>query len=285
MATNALNLNGPVPQDPELLYHYTSVQGVRGILTSKSLWASLLHFMNDSKEWLYALDLVRQHLSAKINLRSDKNWFAFIADLIESVGRIEGLNICVFSLTAMPNQLSQWRAYCPPEGGYNISFNVSTLRQHLHRLGFQLMKCVYDSVLQSQIIEVIVNQVIGEVGELPDDAAINVQVNVALRKLSEQLAVVAPILKHPDFKEEQEWRAFSLVKANDSKMDYRIKGSIVIPHCVLKIETPEWKFPIWSVTVGPHAHQKLAMRGLQAIVLQTALNMRVTMSTTPLRNL
>jgi hypothetical protein len=107
---------------PVCLLHYTSIRGVEGILTKKAVWASLLHFMNGSREWIYALDLVKQALHKRIMIRRDTHWVAFIAELDEALNRIHGLNICVFSLSAMPNQLSQWRAYCPPEGGCNLSF-------------------------------------------------------------------------------------------------------------------------------------------------------------------
>jgi hypothetical protein len=108
-----------IPYDadqPRRLYHYTSIYGVKGILTSKSIWASLLHFMNDSREWLYALDLVHQHLQSLVAAREDRNWLAFISGLSESLGRIQGMNICVFSFSAESNQLGPMESVLPPRG-------------------------------------------------------------------------------------------------------------------------------------------------------------------------
>jgi hypothetical protein len=270
---------------PTQLYHYTSIRGVEGILTRKAVWASLLHFMNDSREWLYALDLVKASLHKKIIIRDDSHWVAFLADLIESLGRIEGLNICVFSLTAMPNQLSQWRAYCPPEGGYNLTFEPSLLAQHLDRHHFELRQCVYDWKEQEREIDRVVNKVLTAVGPLGDESQIESARETALLQFVGELSAVAPILKHPDFREEQEWRAFSLVPSNDPRMEYHIKGSVTIPHCVLDLQTVMLSFPISQVTVGPNAYQNLAMRGISALASGAGVSIAVVKSTTPLRNL
>ena len=266
---------------PQWLYHYTSVYGVEGILTSKSIWASLLHFMNDSREWLYGLDLVRQYLQNQAGQRKDRNWLAFIGGLSESLGRIQGLNICVFSFSAESNQLSQWRAYCPPEGGYEVIFERKALEEHLVRHGFELKPCIYEIDAQRQIVGTVIDPIIKSIGKLEDDLRVDDAIEGALGKLAAQLSMVAAVLKHPDFKEEKEWRAFALVTSNDPRMRYHIKGSVVVPHCSLNLESNSSRFPVTQVTVGPNAHQLLAMRGLDA--LQSKVN--IGRSETPLRSL
>lgn len=277
-SVKSMSVDGP----PQSLYHYTSVRGVEGILTSRSIWASLLHFMNDSREWLYALDLVRQHIQTKVHAREDRNWLAFIAEVSESLWRIRGLNVCVFSLSAAPNQLSQWRAYCPPDGGYQLHFERKLLEEHLKRHEFQLKPCIYEVLDQMAIVAAVVDPIISKVGELGDDTAVDTAVEKALEDLATQLVMAAPVLKHPDFQEEQEWRAFSLVSSTDTRMQYHFRGSLVIPHCLLQLETESHPFPVREVTVGPNANQLLAMRGLQAIKPGVAI---VGKSETPLRNL
>jgi len=269
---------------PTHLYHYTSVRGVEGILSRKEVWASLLHFMNDSREWLYALDLVEKSLLKKLTFRPDRYWLPFIADLSKSLSQIEGLHICVFSLTAMPNQLSQWRGYCPADGGYNLSFQPQLLQQHLARHKFTLRKCIYDGNEQQLVIDRIVNDVLAAVGTLGNDSEIQKASNLALARFTEKLAAVAPIWKHPDFSEEEEWRAFSHVRSDDPRMGYHIKGSVAVPHCVLDLQTPTLPFPIGEVTVGPNTHQNLAMRGICALADSAGVSVTATNSSIPLRN-
>jgi hypothetical protein len=237
--------------------------------------------MNDSREWLYGLDLVRQYLQGQARARDDRNWLAFIAGLSDSLSRIQGLNICLFSLSAESNQLSQWRAYCPPEGGYEVIFDRKKLEEHLVRHGFELKPCIYDVDVQLRIVSTVIAPIIERVGELKDDRAVDDAIEEALSKLATQLSIVAPVLKHPDFKEEKEWRAFALVASNDTRMHYHIKGSLVIPHCSLNLETHSSQFPVTEITVGPTAHQLLAMRGIGALKSKVSIGK----SETPLRSL
>lgn len=55
---------------PERLYHYTSIDGLKGILDSRCLWASQIHFLNDTKEFNYSFDILMELISGlKANLQ------------------------------------------------------------------------------------------------------------------------------------------------------------------------------------------------------------------------
>ncbi len=41
-----------------VLYHYTTQSGILGILSNKEIWASKIYYLNDSKEYEHANDLV-----------------------------------------------------------------------------------------------------------------------------------------------------------------------------------------------------------------------------------
>ena len=59
---------------PVELYHYTSQYGFLGILNTDSLWASKVHYLNDSTEFALALDLAKIVLEKRLakvqNLRN-----------------------------------------------------------------------------------------------------------------------------------------------------------------------------------------------------------------------
>jgi hypothetical protein len=265
----------------QVLHHYTSIHGVRGILDTNSIWASLLHFMNDSREWLYTLELVHENLNRRLSQRHDRQWPVFIAHLIQSLQRIVHANIFIASFSEVPNQLSQWRAYCPPEGGYAINFDKEFLEAHLTRQEFQLRPCIYDVGGQKDIVHAVVGAQVDGIGPLDTEEAATNASNDVLYPLGMNLATAAPMLKHPDFREEKEWRAFALLPGDDPRMKYHIRGSIVIPHCVVAIEARDIPQPILQVMVGPNAHQELAIRGLKALTVNTQIG--VTASNTPLR--
>ena len=56
------HLEDSVP--PEILYHYTSQAGLIGMLHTKTIWASKIHYLNDSKEFALALKLARDELDS-----------------------------------------------------------------------------------------------------------------------------------------------------------------------------------------------------------------------------
>ncbi|GHC39043.1 hypothetical protein [Aidingimonas halophila] len=42
--------------------HYTSLEGIQGIVENKSMWASHINFLNDRKEWLHFDDIFHEAL-------------------------------------------------------------------------------------------------------------------------------------------------------------------------------------------------------------------------------
>jgi hypothetical protein len=265
------------------LYHYTSIRGVEGIINNKAVWASILHFMNDSAEWGYALDLARTEVRRHSNERPDPRWPIIISQLADGLDRFRHLNLCIFSLSEISNQLSQWRAYCPPDGGYAIRFNIEHLKEQLDAQGFKLLKCEYDPPLQCELVRSFVCSALSTIRVIPQEGSLDALISQAQEKLIELLIVIAPRLKHPDFREEREWRAMKLVKSDDLSMSYRIQGSIAIPHCVISLDKVRGEFPIEDIMVGPNPHQALAVNGLTRIVFKAGVR-SVTTSQTPLRH-
>ena len=50
-----------------LLYHYTTLTGLLGIVGSKKLWASDIRYMNDSAELKHSADLIRQEVQERLD--------------------------------------------------------------------------------------------------------------------------------------------------------------------------------------------------------------------------
>lgn len=69
---------------PEYLYHYTSSHGVNGILNNKVVWASVLHFLNDSKEWKHTFELARTQVLRRLwERKEDAEWDRPLNELSE----------------------------------------------------------------------------------------------------------------------------------------------------------------------------------------------------------
>ena len=69
-AAFAEHLEQPIP---EFLYHYTSQDGLLGIIESRSLWATNISYMNDATEFGLSVRLIRDRLLDELQNRKRKN--------------------------------------------------------------------------------------------------------------------------------------------------------------------------------------------------------------------
>jgi hypothetical protein len=117
----------------------------------------------------------------------------------------------------------------------------------------------------------------------PENGPLQDLVTGFLNRLMPPLVKIAPLLKHPDFKEEWEWRAIRLCGSDDPSMDYHIKGAVAVPHSKVRLDMIPGEFPIDEIIVGPGPHQALAQRGITPLAFKTGVR-SVGSSHTPLRN-
>ena len=98
---------------PPILYHYTTQQGLLGIISDKEIWASHTQYLNDVREFRHALDLVKEEISAmKSEAATNELSRKCLTAMEESVlSGLESINVCVCSFSERGDVLSQWRAY------------------------------------------------------------------------------------------------------------------------------------------------------------------------------
>ena len=78
---------------PEILYHYTSQDGLIGMLNTKTIWASKIHYLNDSKEFALALDLASDELTKRINAATSQGDRSRLELLRDTIYTIAGVSI------------------------------------------------------------------------------------------------------------------------------------------------------------------------------------------------
>jgi len=142
-----------------LLYHYTTPEGLLGILDSGSIRATHVRYLNDRSEVKNALsseymgllfdsllaeadDVRKAHLKNVVRFRSDQQ--VFVASFTDDGAVPEGEE------TKPGNRLSQWRAYSNQVGGFSLGFDSRKLKmaawKSAHELGLDapyLLRCRY----------------------------------------------------------------------------------------------------------------------------------------------
>src|SRR6266496_2487783 len=117
------------PPPDTILFHYTSAEGLKGIIESNELWATA-YYLNDAAEMFYGYNVLKEVLDQWLSKNSrseDSITLGLARQLRSSFGDLfEKRLLKPIYLTCFceeDNLLSQWRAY-GQSGGYSIGFKV-----------------------------------------------------------------------------------------------------------------------------------------------------------------
>jgi hypothetical protein len=245
------------PAPPDILYHYSSVDALYGIVSSKAIWASNLHYLNDSQEFKLGIEIARKLLERKKNETIDNN-ITVLNKLLESLNQFKNTDVFVVSFTEKKDHLSQWREYCPSQGGYSLGFSSKLLQSRAKEHGFKLCRCVYESSKQEQLVQDIINYLLSaEFNDIQiSDDENKSQIRLAFFLL--HFLPLAPLLKNSSFSDEKEWRLVSLSTPNNKYIKYRPDGSMLVPYFEFNLTEGSQALDLHEVVIGPNLHSELA---------------------------
>jgi hypothetical protein len=113
---------------PDALYHYTTQAGLIGIIRGSEIWATHTQYLNDRREYVHAVGLVRDAINDRLQSAKDAVIKSILGEMIGRVSHdLATINVCVCSLSEDGDSLSQWRAHCEPMAGYAIGFDSAFL--------------------------------------------------------------------------------------------------------------------------------------------------------------
>lgn len=217
---------------PRHLFHYTDLEAVKGILTSKSLWLSKFTSTNDISE----IRLAIQHFQAFVEKEARHAGEDARSLLSEAAARLASFrrtNICLASFCEEDDLLSQWRAYGNDGRGIALGFSTPGLVEVAKRHKLSLYRCVYDPGDQERIAADLVKLLLkASRGRATRGGAGR---EALLEKFIGLFLHVAPVIKDHRFGEEREWRLvsealpyadrgmFPVLKGNQASVKYAIK--------------------------------------------------------------
>jgi hypothetical protein len=269
---------------PTPLYHYTGAQGLLGIFTSQTLWATNIQYLNDSQEFDYATEVAKRVIVPRADAALDPKEKEALMALVAPRRRMFPIGVFVASFSTEGDLLSQWRGYCPNGAGYSIGFRANDLKDIVSWRGFWLEPCLYNDADQRQAIERALNELM----ESPDwiNALANLGRNypyeTAVEAWHSRLVRLAPTIKHPMFHEEQEWRLISkLVREDDSALCFRAGRSMLIPYIEMSLAASTGDIPVEKIIVGPTPRMRLAMRAVGSFLNSKGLAFTIQNSKIP----
>ena len=268
---------------PKILYHYTTQDGLIGILKENALWATKIHYMNDASELIEPLRIANAQLTtfaSQLDAEGAKGKKLIKKEItlriLDDIRVWEHTNICVASFCTKGDLLSQWRGYGIPGSAYSIGFDRENLVKTIGSHPFELRRCQYydPSAYQQKIhqfILEIINEAIKE-NNIPQD-------------FIGKFLNMAATMKFDCFQEEREWRFVSWKPLNftDERFNFKTSKSMIIPYYSLPLDLSS----IVEIIVGPCQHPELAEDAIHGLAhkfnLKNVLQGKVYRSQVPYR--
>lgn len=260
----------PTPPPANPLWHYTTAEGLLGILTTHSIWATDMRYLNDTTELVHAERLIRDELDSALKIGA-----ADVMLLLERMkasydppGGLERPFVSCFCDSG--DLLHEWVSYGARGGGYAVGFDSTALIECVRRVSWlRLGRVLYGEEQQRERIRAGIAWICDSYRSLaPKYPALTAQDMVpwCCSKFRGDLFITHFDFKHNAFEVEQECRIVALKRSYDSQNDFpslrfRVAKNQIIPYVPLRLQTfagpNHRKLPIKEIRCGPTSQTTL----------------------------
>ncbi len=212
-----------------IYYHYTTITGCHGIITSGKMWFTDYRFLNDNQELKLGLSKLLTSFSED-ERRSFEN--AFIVHEINTPHY-------VLSLSQSPEILSQWRGYAADGTGVAIGFS----NQIMELAGISLVECKYTNY--EEYLEILTTKYDSLIKSVHQEHTTIANLERFVIKNSyefKELVKDIMSIKNLAFQEEREVRA--VYSVNHPKIKTRLSGESIVPYAEVNLWNENKKFAI-----------------------------------------
>lgn len=283
----------------DYLYHYTTAEGLIGIVKTRKIWATNILYLNDAKEFRHGIELGEKYLNTLYE-RAGAEDKSFFASLVTAAKRLKSNEdapgyVCSFSDSELDDDLSQWRAYCPA-GGFAVGFPKARLEEIAFEHHYMFKECVYDLDKQQKAIRDFID--LGPADDAKGQTSLAKDLGgsgeaVKLQNVINRLIATAASLKDAAFRSEKEWRMVRYPGKDAKKkgLRFRAKQGVVVPYmeCSLEFKDAAVSKGMWEdihVVVGPTPHPEASKASLEELLRTHSpaeVSGEVTVSSVPYR--
>jgi hypothetical protein len=288
-------LNTPIPRK---LWHYTSLQGFQGIVSSKAIFATDFRFLNDREEVTHAFEIAKKIVSETPEFEPDRFPVRFILKqginfALNGPLQLSQLQVFVASFTAMEDQLSQWRGYSYGTSGASLALDLADQLNDIRSDSTlsSFAPCIYDSDQKNILIRYALHH-------LRDEFAIawgkhiselrfftNEEISETFREAASKMFIdlfrIAALVKNPSFAEEQEWRLVIPFLLKDGKPRFRATRTTLVPYIAHPF-APE--LPLIDLILGPGSDEN-SIFAARKFLMTEGIGITPRLSSVPYRSL
>lgn len=284
---------------PTILYHYTTQVGLIGIIRGDEIWATHTQYLNDDREYIHALELVKAEIARLLDAAPGVAEKRALDEMLAAVsGKPQSINVCVCSFSENGDSLAQWSEYGESMSGFSIGFHSKFLSDRAAQERFNLAPCVYEMEDQVTLVRRLVAKVLSEI--LEHDYIQETDENFFHWRHGGNLGVylhrVAPALKDKAFREEKEWRIISRpLMSTGERFGYRPGKSKITPYYRIPLMNDPDRVGeprISRIVVGPTPDSELSKQSVRSLLSSVHLQntftpggpVQVDASTVPYRS-
>lgn len=213
--------SGPVPPR---LYHYTTAEGLYGILRTRTIWATQFDFLNDRSEFSYAFEILKERLTAQAGTEASARLIPGLDSWWSKTPPHYISSFCEDS-----DLLSQWRGYGRTNDGYAIGFKSGNLSKR----GPDLVQLIYPRAEQSRFLDSLFGVAVRASVDLDHAGQLTLVAAAAGYTLMHLYR-----FKHELFSGEREWRLVG--RPNDATaVRFRAAGGHFVPYIEIPVEADD----------------------------------------------
>ncbi|MEI9871369.1 DUF2971 domain-containing protein [Enterobacter hormaechei] len=259
------------------IYHYTDLNGLKGIIENNSFWATNFYFLNDSQEIEHGIKCILSSLDYLKDDFSERS-LKFIRDAMTKFQLFEAKHFYNISFCQESDLLSQWRGYGATQG-VCLEFDSNMLIESLNFTGLatvsgNVMYTEPDSTpkAKSEIISFFRREDIAKL--IKDDPFHEVIYSADFARK------VTPFFKHNSFSEEKEFRIVVQPLKRFDNVKFRVNAHGLIPYLEIKAHR---RLPLKSVKIGPCKERSLVSDGIQFLLQSKGYTIPCSLTEAPFR--
>lgn len=259
------------------IHHYTSPEGLKGILTDKEIWFSNTKFLNDSSENNYIYSLFPRYCDTYSESLLDYKFFEIINTIAEHYlnrdfccidgNRLWAENIFVASFSKDNDNLILWNYYTKNAGniGYNITFYNQPFDINPSCFKYIYGEVIYKKKEQQELLKNIIltynSTYINNKSLIENDKKVRDNFILHFINIIELYNI---FFKHPKYENEKEyrWALYNICNYSALGPNYRLFNGIFIPY----IKIPFDKEMLVQVGVGPAGNKELLQKSVDLFV-------------------
>jgi len=270
----------------DTLYHYTTHDGMKGIIESRNIRLTHSTSLNDPNEIIYGQSIIDSVLNESIAHETDHIRLEILKAIQVQFDTFDFMDYDVFvaCFCEKNNLLSQWRAYSDTGGGYclGIKFtentlmasSIDTLKNHKYLC---LRKVIYGEDRQIALVEEYIRTIVPAIdtvlsqqqatdGHSPELSIMSIH---AVNVLWDMLMT----FKYEAYSEELEWRIIYTAnrKHEPQFLQFTPVGLYSNPYRAMSIyyeQNDKLFFPIHSITYGPSLYPPRIEASLDLFIKQ-----------------